>query len=246
LEGQLKLQLAALADYRVVVAKHPNAHATAAIAGMEAAIGDLRAKIEAQKSPEARLQAAMSRQAAAQNDYKAAELEVQKLAQQLQDAMDLKEAQAAKVATLSAEVAELKLRTLPAPAPAAPPPAVDFDALLQQLAHRGVAVPQDVWASSLMAVQPAAPLAPAAAMATTGTEATPEVPAAPLPPAAAPAASEGGDASMPLDDIDACGRKREADGPSHAATRRSKTPGPVADTSVHEMLLRAKGVPVLA
>jgi hypothetical protein len=69
LEGQLKLQLAALTDYRAVVAKHPNPHASAAIAGMEAAVGELRAKIDAQKSPEARLQAAMSRQAAAQKSF---------------------------------------------------------------------------------------------------------------------------------------------------------------------------------
>jgi hypothetical protein len=79
----LKLQLAALTDYRAVVAKHPNAHASAAIAGMEAAVGELRAKIEAQKSPEARLQAAMSCQTAAQKDFKTTKAEVQKLAAQL-------------------------------------------------------------------------------------------------------------------------------------------------------------------
>jgi hypothetical protein len=72
----------------------------------------------------------MSRQAAAQKDYKATEAEVQKLALQLQDALDLKDAQAAKLATLTAEVADLKLRTLPAPAPSPPAPAFDLDALL--------------------------------------------------------------------------------------------------------------------
>jgi hypothetical protein len=158
LEGQLKLQLAALTDYRAVVAKHPNAHAAAAIAGMEAAVGDLRAKIEAQKSPEARLQAAMSRQAAAQKDFRATEAEVQKLAAQLQEAMDLKEAQAAKLATLTAEVAELKLSTLPAPAPLPKAPGLDFDALLGLLTQKGVAVPPEVWAGCVGALKaPAAP-----------------------------------------------------------------------------------------
>jgi hypothetical protein len=240
----LKLQLAALADYRAVVAKHPNAHASAAIAGMEAAVGELRSQIDAQKSPEARLQAAMSRQAAAQKDYQATELEVQTLAQQLQDAMDLKDAQAAKLATLSAEVAELKLRTLPAPAPPAPPPALDLDALLQQLAQRGVAVPREVCTSRLLAVQPPAhPVVPTARAAAEAA-APPEAPVEPAATSPAVAGDGGEDAAMQLEEPDARGRKREADAPGRAAARPSKTPCPIADVSVHEMLLRAKGVPV--
>jgi hypothetical protein len=246
LEGQLKLQLAALADYRAVVAKHPNAHATAAIAGMEAAVSELRAKIDAQKSPEARLQAAMSRQAAAQKDYKTTEAEVQKLAAQLQDALDLKEAQGAKLATLTAEVAELKLRTLPAPAPP-PAPAVDLDALLCLLTQKGIAVAPEVWAGCLVAVQkPAtAPAAvrvePGLAQATAAGAAAAEAGPAPAQPA-----DGGGDALMALDDADGRGRKREADGGSRAATRRSKSACPIADTSVQDMLLRARGIPVQA
>jgi hypothetical protein len=247
LEGQLKLQLAALADYRAVVAKHPNPHASAAIAGMEAAVGDLRAKIDAQKSPEARLQAAMSRQAAALKDFKATEAEVQKLAVQLQDAMDLKEAQAAKLATLSAEVAELKLRTLPAPAPSPPAPAVNLDALLGLLTQRGIAVTPEVWAGCLVACSaPAVAPAEVRVEPPTAPAAAPEVPAAAAMGAPAPAGSEGGEAPMVLDDADGRGRKREADGGGRTTPRRSKSACPVADTSVQDMLLRARGIPVQA
>jgi hypothetical protein len=214
---------------------------------MEAAVGELRAKIDAQKSPEARVQAAMSRQAAAQKDYKATEAEVQKLAAQLQDALDLKEAQAAKLATLTAEVAELKLSTLPAPAPPPPAPAVDLDALLCLLTQKGIAVTPEVWTGCLVAVQTpsAAPaavrvepgVAPVAAAGTAAAEA---------PPAPAQAEDGGGDAPMSLDEADGRGRKREADGGGRAATRRSKSACPIADKSVQDMLLRAQGIPVKA
>jgi hypothetical protein len=253
LEGQLKLQLAALADYRAVVAKHPNAHAYAAIAGMEAAIGELRSKIDAQKSPEARLQAAMSRQAAAQKDYRATEAEVQKLAKQLQDAMDLKDAQEAKLATLSAEVAELKLSTLPAPSP------LNLDALLGQLAQRGVVVSPEVWASCVNAVQPAAspgPQAPPAALVVAAKPAARTAPAQQEAPAGhsvqeagtapplQPAPLGGGDGTavddpMAAAEDDTRGRKREAEIPVRAAARRSKAPVTPAEASVRDLLLRA-------
>jgi hypothetical protein len=240
----LKLQLAALTDYRAVVAKHPNAHAAAAIAGMEAAVGDLRAKIEAQKSPEARLQAAMSRQAAAQRDFRATEAEVQKLAAQLQEAMDLKDAQAAKLATLTAEVAELKLSTLPAPVPLPKAPGMDFDALLGLLAQKGVEVPPEVWAGCVGALK-----APAFPPPAGGGETAPPPAAAPEVPAAAssappPAAdSNGADVLMIDPAADARGRKRESEGTS-ASARRSKSACAIADTSVQEMLMRARGIPV--
>jgi hypothetical protein len=240
LEGQLKLQLAALADYKAVMAKYPNSHASAAITGMEVAIGELRAKIEAQKSPEARLQAAMSRQAAAQKELKATEQEVQTLAQKLQDAMDLKEAQTTKVATLSAEVAELKLQTLPPPPSVAAPAAPDFGALLQQLAHRGFAVPPEIWSSSVQALQPAAKPEPPIAAAETAAPAHKAPETAPTPEPAPPDEGEGA-VAMETDEA-ARGRKREADDPERAAAR--KTQCPVADVSVRDMLLRAKGIPV--
>jgi hypothetical protein len=51
---------------------------------------------------------------------------------------------------------------------------------------------------------------------------------------------------MAPDDADGRGRKREADGGGRAATRRSKSACPIADTSVQDMLLRARGIPVSA
>jgi hypothetical protein len=240
----LKLQLAALTDYRAVVAKHPNAHAAAAIAGMEAAVGDLRTRIEAQKSPEARLQAAMSRQAAAQKDFRATEAEVQKLATQLQEAMDLKEAQAAKLAILTAEVAELKLSTLPAPAPPPKAPGLDFDALLGLLTQKGVAVPPEVWAGCVGALQaPAAPHQAGIGDSAPPPVAAPEAPAA-APSAPLPAAGENGaDVLMSEAALDVRGRKRESDGTS-ATARRSKSACAIADTSVQAMLMRARSIPV--
>jgi hypothetical protein len=40
------------------------------------------------------------------------------------------------------------------------------------------------------------------------------------------------------------GHKREAEVQGSTSARRSKTPGRVADVSVHDMLLRARGIPV--
>jgi hypothetical protein len=206
---------------------------------MEAAVGELRAKIVAQKSPEARLQAAMSRQAAAHKDFKATEAEVQRLAQLLEDAMDLKDAQAAKLATLTAEVAELKLRTLPCPPPP-PSPVVVLDALLAQLTQRGVMVSAETLASCLVAAVPAAQAAPAQQEAPAGPSLQKAGTAAPLQPAPV-----GGGEGTAVDDPMAAaedstrGRKREAETPVRAAARRSTAPVTPAEVSVQDLLLRA-------
>jgi hypothetical protein len=169
--------------------------------------------------------------------------------------LDLKEAQAAKLATLTAEVAALKLSTLPAPAPPPPAPAVDLDALLRRLTQRGIAVSPEVWAGCLAEMH-----APAEAPATVcvcvcvcvcveaapGQTAAPAAPSAPAAEAPARAASEGDDAAMPPAAEDGRGRKREADGGGRAATRRSKSACPIAETTVQDMLLRARGIPVRA
>jgi hypothetical protein len=206
---------------------------------MEAAVSDLRAKIGAQKSPEARLQAAMSRQAAAQKALKATDAEVTRLAAALEEALELQEAQKAKVATLCAEVAALKLRSLPCRAPP-PAPALDLGALLAQLTQRGVVVSADTLASCLVAAMPAAQTAPAQQEAPAG----PSVQEAGTTPPLQPAPVGGGEGTAADDPMaaaedDTRGRKREAETPARAAARRSKAPDTPAEVSVQDLLLRA-------
>jgi hypothetical protein len=143
-----------------MAARFPNPHGTATTAGVEADIADLKSRIDAQKSPESRLQAAMSCHAAAQKDLRGTEAEVSRLAAALQEASQLEVAQRAKVDTLHAEVAELKL-LLPS---VAPPPEVGVDALLAQLAQHGVPISAEALSACMLAARPPEPSGPRASV----------------------------------------------------------------------------------
>ena len=150
LEARLRAKQTEHAELKAAAARIANPGLGALAAAAEVEVADLKRQLEARRTPEARLQACLSRLAATTKEQEAAAEETARLKEEYTKAEENAHGLAAKMQQLRAEVEALKADT----ASSQPPPAaasLPWQGIQTQLAARGMQLDMETLQAAILA-----------------------------------------------------------------------------------------------